>query len=595
MAETILSLFRRNALRLGETPCLHYKEANQWKSLSWVDTEELVRRYALGLSGLGLRAGDRVGLWSKTRMEWTLLDLAILANQSITVPIYHTLISEQAAYILQDAKVSMLILEEPSQWEKIKPYLKDWKGPVILLQGEGAGFVSLQQLKEKAKGLPVNLYDENLRQLKPLTTATYIYTSGTTGQPKGVLLTHRNILAEVQSLQEVFQFNADSVGFMILPLAHVVARAMQFYQLAEGCQSAYVENLDMVGINLLEVRPHFMAVVPRLLEKMNEKILATVQKSSKTVQNLFNWSLKVGREVSELKQKKLRVPHHLKFRYFLATALVFRKIRKGLGGRLQCLISGGAPLSKESAQFLHAIGISVLEGYGLTETFAAITLNRPDDFRFGTVGKPLEGVRIKIAGDGEVCVKGDTVFVGYYNLKKETEEAFDPEGWFLTGDIGEFTKDGFLRITDRKKDMIKTSGGKYIAPQSIESLMQQSHYIQQIMVYGDGKKYLTALVTLNWDVVEDYARQNHLEYHSRKDLAHHPKIIQLVRKEIDEKNGHLSSFETIKKFAILSSNFSIESGELTPTLKVKRKEVTKKYRDILDQLYNNEIQEIRGP
>ncbi|MDO8527089.1 MAG: long-chain fatty acid--CoA ligase [Deltaproteobacteria bacterium] len=585
MPENILTIFRRNALRLGNAPCLHYKKKNVWIHLSWVDAEDTVRRYALGLAALGLKAGGRVALLSKTRVEWTLLDMSVLANQAITVPLYHTLAAEQIAFILKDCKPSLLILENPAQWERLKPHLSHWNSTIVIMDGEETGFVGLKELRERGKSLPVNLYDENLRQIQPIHPATYVYTSGTTGPPKGAILTHRNLLAEIEALQEVFRFGPEQIGFMCLPLAHVIARAMQFYQLAQGCQAAYAESLEMMPVNLLEIKPHFMPGVPRLFEKMHERILNRVQQSPQFLQKLFNWSLNIGSHVSDLQQRKEPLGFVLRVQYFLAGVLIYRKVRRGFGGRIRCLISGGAPLAKPIAQFFHALGILLIEGYGLTETSAAVTLNRLDDFRFGTVGKPLEGVRIKINPDGEICIKGDTVFAGYLNLKEDTMAAFDKEGWFLTGDIGEFTKDGFLRITDRKKDIIATSGGKKISPQNIENMMQQSRYIQQIMVYGDQQKFLSALVTLNWEVVEDYAKKNGITFKSRKDMAENPDIYKLVQTEIAEQNKHLSSFETIKKFAILDTNFSVESGELTPTLKVKRKIVTEKYKNILQQLY----------
>lgn len=586
MAENILTIFRRNALRLGSAPCFHFKEKNAWRSLNWVDAEDTVRRYALGLAALGVKPGTKVALIGKTCVEWSLLDLAILANRAVTVPVYNTLIPEQTAFILKDARVNLVIVEDVGQWERLKAHLGSRDDPVVLMAGETPGFVGLRELREKGKSLPVNLYDENLRQIQPVDAATYIYTSGTTGPPKGSIITHRNILAEVTGLQGVFQFSADKIIFMCLPLSHVIARAIQFYQLSQGCQAAYAESLEKIPDNLREIRPHFMAGVPRLLEKIHERILLRVRQSSRFLQRLFDWSLRVGMQTSGRIQKKAPLGTALALKRLLAGMLVFRKIRKGLGGRIECLISGGAPLSREVAEFFHAVGILVIEGYGLTETFAAVTLNRSDDFRFGAVGKPLEGMRIKINADGEICAKGDNVFVGYLNRKEDTETAFDKEGWFLTGDIGEFTKDGFLRVTDRKKDIIVTSGGKNVAPQNIENLLRQSRYIQQAMVYGDGRKYLSALVTLNWDVVEDYARKTGIAFRSQGELAHRPEIAELIGREIEERNRHLSGFETIKKFAILGDNFSIETGELTPTLKVKRKVVAEKYKNVLERLYS---------
>lgn len=585
MAESILTQFRRNALRFGDQPCFHFKKGGRWSVLTWVDAEELVRRYALGFSALGLTKGKRAALLSQTRVEWTLLDLGLLASQAVTVPLYATLSPDQIAYILEDSQAELLIVENLKQWERIRGILKDWKYPVVLIEGEGECFISLAQLIELGKKIPVNQYDDSLRMIQMVETASIIYTSGTTGIPKGSLITHRNIIAEVEGLQEIFPFDSSQIGFLCLPLAHVIARAMQFYQLAQGCQAAYAESIDAIPANLQEVRPHFMAGVPRLFEKSYEKINQRLAQSSSLRKKIFDWGLGVGKTMSESQQKKWKIPWWRYGIHTLARLLVFRKVRRGFGGRMEVLISGGAPLSKAIAQFFHALGMLIIEGYGLTETFAAIALNRLDDFRFGTVGKPLEGVRLKIAEDGEICAKGDTIFAGYLNKKEETEAAFDKEGWFLTGDIGEFTKDGFLRITDRKKDIIVTAGGKNIAPQAIENLLQQNPYIQQAMIHGDGRKFLSALITLNWEVIEEYAKQQQIAYRSQRDLANDPKIVALVQKEVDKCNQTLSSFENIRKFAILEGTFSVESGELTPTMKVKRKFVGNKYKNILDRFY----------
>lgn len=571
---------------MGAKSCFHYKENNLWKMLSWADAEEEVRRLSLGLASLGIKPGDAVALISQTRVEWTLLDLSILACQGVTVPVYPTLAPDQVAFILKDSKSALLILENQTEWEKLRGVLGDWSQPVLLIEGKKEGCLSLAELKEKGKSLPVNLYDENLRQIKPSQTATIVYTSGTTGLPKGALLTHRNLLGEVQGLSEALQFSQNEIGLMCLPLAHVIARAMQFYQLAQGCQAAYAESLEKLPQNLREVRPHFMAVVPRLLEKSHAKIMERIDQSFFPVKKMMGPSLGLGFKISNMIQKRIPPPMFDRFLYQLVSLSLFGAIRKGFGGRLRVIISGGAPLSKEIAQFFHAVGILVIEGYGLTETFAAVAINRPDDFRFGTVGKPLEGLRVKIAADGEICVKGDTVFSGYLGLQEETEKVFDGEGWLLTGDIGEFTKDGFLKITDRKKDIIVTSSGKKVAPQNLENRLQLSPYIAQAFVHGDRRNFLSALVTLNWEAIEGFAKNKGIPFVSREDLSSNQKIRDLLQTEIETCNRELSSFETIKKFAILPENFSMERGELTPTMKVKRKVVVEKYKEIINNFYN---------
>lgn len=586
MGESLLTLFRRNALKFGESPCFHTKAENVWKTLSWIDAEEFVRRHALGLAASGVKPGDRVALLGSTCVEWTLMDLAVLACHGVTVPIYATLNPDQVAYICRDAGVRLFLVEDERHYERVRSALSPLKIPVVALKGTVEGGLSLADLVNAGKSFPVNRYDETLKRIEPEDLATVVYTSGTTGLPKGAMITHRNILAEVEGLQGVFHFRRDEIGMMCLPLAHVIARAMQFYQLAQGCQAAYAQNLDLLSVNLREVRPHFMAGVPRLFEKAHEKIMKQVREGAEWKRKLFNWSLNVGYRVSEKVQKKISLPLFLRLKYLLARLLVFRKIHKGFGGRVVCFISGGAPLSKEIGRFFHASGMVILEGYGLTETFAAVALNRPDDFRFGTVGKPLVGARLKINEEGEICVKGDMVFNGYLGKGEATESAFDSHGWYLTGDIGEFTKDGFLKITDRKKDIIVTSGGKNIAPQNIESLLQESPYIHLAMVHGDGRKFLSALLTLQWEAVESFAKGAAIAFSSRADLSDHPKVKELLQKEIDRCNERVSSFETIKKFAVLADNFSIETGELTPTLKVKRRAITEKYRNILDRFYS---------
>ena len=574
MAETVLTLFRRNALKFGERPCFHYKNSQGWQHLSWVDAEERVRRYCLGLMQWGIGPGKTVAIWGPTSLDWTMLDLAALATGATVVPIYQSLTQEQGAYILRDAKVNLLFVDRRDRAQEST--LR-----VVTFEEAAAA------LPEAGKLVPVNRYDEQINNLKLSDLATIIYTSGTTGQPKGAMLTHRNVMTEVTALRQTFNFPPEFIGLLALPLAHVMARAMQFFQLAQGCQGAYAESLEKLPQNFLEIRPHFFMGVPRLFEKIHQAVVAKVAAAPAKLKPLLFRTLEASLTQTELVQKHLPIPFGLRCKVLLARLLVFSKLRKKLGGRIQYLISGGAPLSKEVAQFFHAAGIVLLEGYGLTETFAASALNRSDDFRLGSVGKPLEGMRIKIDEDGEICIKGDNVFQGYWGLKKETEESFDKEGWFRTGDIGEFTKDGFLKITDRKKDIIVTSGGKKVAPQGLEQMLTGGRYINQVMVYGEGQKFISALVTLQWDVVEAYAREKGIAFVSREELARRPEITQLVREEVEACNRRLANFETIKKFAILENDFSIESGELTPTLKVKRRSVAEKYRNVLEGFYKD--------
>lgn len=585
MGETVVSKFGEQVVRLKNQPSILYKQQHLWKKLSWSEVDAEIIALARGLMALGIEKGKKVALLSQTRFEWTLLDMAILSIGGVTVPIYPTLSDQQIGIVLDDAEVSLLIIENIKLKNHIVETLSKWKERVFLIEGSSAGLDNLDSLKEKGKAVPVAAVKEAAFRLEPADLASLIYTSGTTGEPKGVMVTHQNFLAEVKSLQEVFKFRPDQIGMMALPLAHVLARAFQFYLLAQGCQTAFAESIELLPPNLREVRPHLMLGVPRLFEKSFEKIMNRVESGPGWMQKLFHWSVAVGKEKSLLSQRRLPISLVLRFKIAVARILVFQKITAGFGGRMEVMISGGAPLSKEIAHFFHALGMLIIEGYGLTETFAAATVNRTDDFRFGTVGKPLSCCRVKIREDGEIAIKGENVFVGYFNKPVATKEAFDGEGWFLTGDIGEFSKDGFLKITDRKKDIIVTAAGKNIPPQAVERLLLASPYISQAMVYGDRQRFLTALLTLNWASIEAFAKEKKIAYHSRAELAGHAAVQNLVEQEMAACNAKLSQYETIKKYAILETEFSVETGELTPTLKVKRKEVAKKFHHILERLY----------
>ena len=441
-----------------------------------------------------------------------------------------------------------------------------------------------RRLLELGKNIPVNAYDEQINSISLTDVATIVYTSGTTGLPKGVVLTHQNIMGEVQSLQQVFDLPSDHIALTALPLAHILARGLQFYLLAQGVQTAFAENLESLAKNFLEIRPHFFVGVPRIFEKVYERTMAQVDRSPRSIKNFLVESLTVACRLVE-NPKKGTISWKERLQVLMAQSLVFRRLKKRMGGRMRYLISGGAPLQKKYAEFFHAAGILLLEGYGLTETTAAITVNRPDDFSVGTVGRPLPSARIRIAGDGEICVKGPMVFREYWNLKEETKKSFDSEGWFLTGDLGEFTKEGFLRVVDRKKEIIVTSGGKNIAPQRIEAILRKSPYIDQVMVCGEGRRFLSALITLNWEKIEAFASASGMSTENHRSLIKDPFIVELIETELRKQNENLAPFETVKKFILLEEDFSIENGALTPTLKIKRKMVAEKYQNMIESLY----------
>ncbi|OGQ22605.1 MAG: hypothetical protein A3I05_04615 [Deltaproteobacteria bacterium RIFCSPLOWO2_02_FULL_44_10] len=575
MQKNILHHIRKTVEHQSSSPCFHFKRAGRWEAMSWHEMWSAVMESAKGLVAYGLCPGEPVALFAATSVEWTLADLAILAAGGITVPLYPSLVDETISYILKDASPRFLFVDDEHKYQKLIALGID---STKILQ-----FSAFEKIRTWGKALSDDTIYLRIDQLASEVPASYIYTSGTTGKPKGVVITHGNIVAEVEAAQSVFHFPSSHIGLVVLPLAHVLARVIQFFQLASGCQAAYAENIEKLAENYREVRPHFIVGVPRMLEKMHERIIASVEKLSSRKQRLFAWALKIGEEYSEKKRTRATLSWSLKFFHVMATFLVFGPLRQRMGGRLSLFISGGAPLSKSIARFFYSVGLLVLEGYGLTETFGAITVNRPDDYHFGTVGKALPGVWIRWASDGELLVKGPMVFREYLHQPEETKAAFDDEGWLKTGDIGEYSKDGFLRITDRKKNIIVTSGGKNIAPQPIEEMLLRSPFIDHVMLVGDARKYLIAVLSVQHEALMRYFQEKGESWSGKVDA----KVEALIAEVIASVNAKLSSYETIKRFLIVEGSFTIEGGDLTPTLKLKRDTIYRKYQPQIEALYKS--------
>ncbi len=576
--KNILEAFAKTVRELGRNPCFHFKKNDRngvWRTMTWDGAARAVMNLARILEARGVAAGNRVAIYSSTRVEWTIADLAILFCRAVTVPIYHTLPQERISHIIADSDIRFVFVENARLKEQIERIESSSSRKLTVFCFEDEPIV---------RDYDVRLADleERAERVLPDDVASIIYTSGTTGVPKGAVITHRNIMEEVTGTSEIFRFPPGQTGFMCLPLAHVLGRLMQF--LAGGYQVAYLEAFDKFAENCCEVRPDFIVGVPRIVEKMQERLAHRMENAPWVEKRIFNWALSVGKRAGQLHQKHIKLPLLLRVKHRIASKLVYEKINSRLGGKLKLFISGGAPLAGDHAKFFQAVGLLILEGYGLTETFAAATVNRPDDYHFGTVGKPVPGVEVKLASDGEILVHGPTVFREYLNMPEETRAAKTPDGWLKTGDVGEMSRDGFLRITDRKKDIIVTAGGENVAPQLIESLLMESRFINYCMVYGDRKKYLTALITLEPDAVRDYARRAGIDP-DPSSIGSHPKIRELIASIIREKNANLANHETIKKFAIIGNAFSVETGELTPTLKVRRRYTAEKYKDVLESLY----------
>ena len=564
----------------------------EWVDVTWHEFEKKVEELAAKLLEFEIEKGDKVAILSNSRLEWGIIDIANFSVGAVTVPIYQSNLPEEVEYVLKHSEAKLVFVEDREQLAKVLevrselPILKH----IILIEGKVKtpgfiiGYDSLFESGKQILAKTPNIVKDRTFKVKTEDIASIVYTSGTTGPPKGVLLTHGNFLFELDSLSKVLPVNESDETLLFLPLAHIFARIGFLAFLKKGFIVSFAESIDRLMDNMLEIRPTFLFSVPRIYGKVYNTIISGVSRSNRLSKQIFSFSMSIGRSVSKLKQNNKWIPPHLDFSNQVAELLVFNKLKKRFGGKLRFFISGGAPLSKEIAEFFHAAGIMILEGYGLTENVAAATLNTLDNYKFGTVGKLIPGVEVDFAEDGEILLKGKNIFKGYFKNEEATKESIDND-WFHTGDIGVIDNKGFLKITDRKKDLIVTSAGKNIAPQNIENLMKTTPILSQIMVYGDKRNYLTAIVTLNQDEVTIYADSKNIDYNEYKELLSHKLIINKVEREIQKKNKKLASYETIKKFRIIENEFEI-GEELTPTLKVKRKVTIDKYIKVLDSMYD---------
>jgi len=568
----------------------------RWDPMTYREVGSAVREMASGLMALGLSRGDKVAILSGTRVEWCLADIAVILGGFVTVPIYPSSLPDQAGYILGHSEARVVFVEDGMQWNKVAGVWKDLPSlsTVVLFTGPSEGkerTIDLPRLRSKgieyAAANPED-FSRRTEAIRPEDDLTIIYTSGTTGSPKGVVIRHSNVAFDVAATLSVCLISKGDVMLQFLPLAHVLGRFEHLLSFDAMTVTAFARGIQTVAEDLPAVRPHVMISVPRLYEKFYAAVLAKVHEEGGLKKRIFLWALSVGREVSARKQRNEPVTGWLSVKFSLADRLVFGKIRGKLGGRLRFFVSGGAPLTREIAEFFHAMGILILEGYGLTETPSVVSAQNMDQFKFGTVGKPLPGTEVRIASDGEILIRGPHVFKEYYRNPEATQEAIDPEGWFHSGDIGTIDADGFLRITDRKKDIIVTSGGKNVAPQNIENLLKNDKFISHAFVYGDRRKYLTALITLSGEDIVKWAERNDIPERDLVLLSRNPKVEAMMRSRVDEINRQLATFEQVKKFVLLGSDFTQETGELTPTLKVKRKVVIKKYGNLLDALYEKD-------
>ncbi len=589
------ALFRATVERFDEAVALRYRDRvkQDWVDINWREFRRLVDRTAAALIKLGVEHGDRVAILSNTRYEWTLVDIANFCIGAVTVPIYPSILAHEVEYVLEHSEAKVVMCEDREQLAKVLEAKAKLPALQIAVLYEGKvkdddGFVrSWTKLLESGRDSLVAepaLVDERLAAVKSDDVATICYTSGTTGPPKGVVLPHSNLLFEAEALNDAMQADETDETLLFLPLAHIFARVGMLGTLRMGYIVSYAESIERAVDNMQEVRPTFVFSVPRVYEKIYEKIQGDLSRAGRLKKQIFAFAMAVGGAVSRSRQRGGGIPPHLYLSYKAADLLVFGKLKRTFGGKLRFFISGGAPLSREIAEFFHAADLLVLEGYGLTENVAAVNLNRVDKYKFGTVGPALKGVEQRIAADGEIMIRGPNIMREYFKNPEATAEVLESDGWFHTGDIGEIDPQGLLRITDRKKDLIVTAGGKNIAPQNLENHIKTAPFLSQVMVYGDKRKYLSALFTLNVDELEKWAERHEIEYEDLREVAVLPEIEAKVERILKEKNKSLASYETIKRFAIVWPDFEV-GEELTPTLKVKRKFTCEKYRDLLESLY----------
>ena len=591
--QTLPELFLRSATAYDLPDALNYKSGDEWKAISSVEMVKRAENIALGLYSLGLRKGDRASILAANSPEWTLSDAGCQFAGVIDVPIYTTLAPETVRYIIDDSAARVFFLQDQETYDRLLPAIRECKSIERFVLFETSNIadekvISFEQLEAAGANLRLeksNLSDELRGAIESSDIATLIYTSGTTGEPKGVMLTHANLISNVIDASEKYAFAGHDVSLSVLPLSHVFERTGMYVYIMYGMRVHYAESIDKVPDNLKEVRPTIFIGVPRIFEKVFERARLKAALSGRINEIIFDWAIGVAKEFATLSGAGQPIPMALTAKHGVADKVVFAKLREFFGGRLRFCITGGAALPDEIFLIFTGAGISIMQGYGLTETSPVISSNNPSAVRVGTVGRPIRNVKVRIATDGEIEVTGPGVMTGYYQKEEETRNAFTQDGWFKTGDIGKIDEDGYLVITDRKKELFKTSGGKYIAPAPIEQMIRSSRFINQAVLIGNGRKFPAALIVPNFEMLESYAKIKELDIRTTAEFCSHPRILDLFKRQIDAMTQGLSKFEKVKKFALLDHELTVEHDELTPTLKVKRRVLDEKYREIIEDLY----------
>ncbi|MDP2301349.1 MAG: long-chain fatty acid--CoA ligase [Ignavibacteria bacterium] len=578
-----------------ERPLLKHKVNNEWVGITYTQFKKATDSFANGLASLGVKRGDKVAIIAENRPEWVYTDMAVLALGGVDVPLYPSSTSDNIEFMINNSESVGVVLSNKLQLNKFMKIRKNCRGIkfIILMNDkdipEGEKDVySFNTVQSKgdsfAQSNPSHL-KENIKLSREDDLCTIIYTSGTTGEPKGVMLTHKNILSNVNGALASFPFGSDDIFLSFLPLCHIFERMGGYYSaFSAGSMVCYAQSIETVATDLVDVKPTIMTSVPRLFERIYSKVIKNAESQPPKKQKIFYWALETGKAYAKAK-KSGNIPVGLSLKHKLADKLVFSKIRAKTGGRLRFFISGGAALARELGEFFEAVGVLIIEGYGLTESSPVIAANRLDDYKFGTVGKPFPDVEIKIASDGEILAKGPNIMQGYFKNKKETDDSIK-DGWLHTGDIGVFDAEGFLVITDRKKHLFKTSGGKYIAPTPIENLFLASKYIDQFVLIGDRRMFLSALIVPDFEAVKEFADSHKIAYSGIDDLIENKQIYDLLETELTKFQKNLANFERVRKFALLDKPFTLENNEITPSMKLKRKVIEERYVHLIEQMYS---------
>ncbi len=588
-------VFRTQVAKYGDRVAMRFKDNGVWKEISWRQFGEQVQAVAKALIEYGIGEQETVGIFSANRPEWSMADIGSLMIRAVPVPIYATDTARQAEYIINHAEIKVIFAGSQEQYDKllkILPANKFLQKIVVFDDKADLGgrenavfFKDFLDMGRKSAGEAE--IEERLARVSRNDLLTLSYTSGTTGEPKGAMITHANVISQAAAHDvQLIDPNDQDVSLCFLPLSHIFERTWTYYVYYKGMVNNYLADPAQIIDFIQEVKPTIMCAVPRFYEKIYAAVFDRLESASPTKKKLFNWSVSVGRERNTRVKDELPISPMLALKYKVADTLVLKKLRGLTGGRIKFFPCAGAPLSDVIEEFFYSIGIFVCYGYGLTETTATVTCHLPRKFKFGAVGHPLPGVEVKISPDNdEVLVRGANVMKGYYKRPDATAEVFTEDGFFRTGDAGLIEDNGELRITDRIKDLMKTSGGKYIPPQLIETSVGADYFIEQIAIIGDRRKYVTALIVPSFPALEEYARLHNIKYSNMEELVKNPEIIELYRKRIEDSGQELAGYQKIKKFTLMAKEFSVESGEVTPTMKLKRKVIVENYKNLIDSMY----------